>query len=754
MARSLRISIGLTLFALVIPTTQLAVFDGLPTSSLVEVIALGVLFLAFVVGKNRELDGFLNCRTQQVFSLAVAVIVLKSISFAALPSSGQFEVCYQHFDDSALDSCIPTFEPHPLVAQQSEWFPSRSTQTEHIDFGPRVSESGGLSASNWRLPQVNSFKYDKGFWPWIDSDQRIEIFPFRAEFAGSVRLEKGERVRITYVGQGHVTLNDISVSLPSNYQHPQSLEITVPRTETSLLRLEYGYLRTQPNSADTTLPYARLHVERLSGTKIVDLTPTSSPLARLLSFGSDALLILAILSLVIPLWRRFLIPFLSLPLGLIFWVLNRQQIEIPLGPTGVELSTLLIILILLGITLRRLQWQLTLFPILAVSYQQVSSEIFSATGYPAFAHQVLVRLRGNDHLVYHSLVREMLNSGFLRGGEGVFYFQPGIRYVLYLQNLIFGESSVIAGVFDVALLGFGIVAVITAIQPDQNRLNRAIQALSVISLVMWWTSSHTTQSVIFGLSEFGTWILVLYIFAVLLRPLSTKSLVAIGFMAAAVIWIRPNQAIAMMVIIFFVHYRVNGSLIERFRKASPCTAVFMGLVSLIPVHNILAGRKLAFLPGGHLNAEQRPWLTIVDALRDPSSRTFIIDQFRALLYLPSVLPDIYSSRLGLAFAMFGLLWTIAVVIKMKSPTTNIGSLLFATGVVMAQIAPFAKYTLIRYYPIHLVAIYLSVALTTIYLASSNDQARASLIDVESTTSSSGIRGKDMMGGSAHDSSVP
>lgn len=718
MLRWHRVSIGFAALALIAPTASSSIFDGLPAGSLPEILSLGALLLVFIVARNGTSVAPSADRSRRVIALALLIVILKTTLYLVSPTSGQFEVCYQHFDEPTDESCIPTFEPHPILAVRSDFFASRSTQVKNIDFAPRVSEAGGFSASNWRLPQINSFRYDQGFWPWIDDDRRIEIFPFQAKFAGVVSVGKGDSVRITYVGQGKVALGGIEVDLPSSYQRSRSVDFTITETGSSLMRLGYGYLRTQSNSEATTLPYAMLHVEKLSGSRYVDLTPESSALTKATGFGVDVLLTFMIFLVVSPLRRKLLVPLLSLPLGLILWILNRQLIAIAIGPAHFELSTILLTLLLLGVALRKWTWQLTIFPILAVSYQQVVSEIQSATGFPTFAHQVLVRLRGNDHLVYHSLAREMLSSGFLRGGEDVFYFQPGIRYLFYVQNLIFGESSVIVGTFDVALLGFAIVSVASAFRSSQRRPALMIQAFSVFALMMWWTSSHTTQSVVFGLSEFGTWILVFYIFALLLRPISSLSLAVIGFMTAAVIWIRPNQGVAMLVIIVFVHFLVSGPVMERVRKAVPCTGVFIAVVSLIPIHNIVFGRRPAFLPGGHLNAEQRPWRTLFDALTDQGSRTFIVDQLRALLYLPSVLPDIYSSRLGLAFALFGVLWGTAIALNLKSPRTNVGHVLFALGLVVAQVAPFVKYTLIRYYPIHLIAIYLALALTTIYLTNS------------------------------------
>src|SRR5262249_23517528 len=54
---------------------------------------------------------------------------------------------------------------------------------------------------------------------------------------------------------------------------------------------------------------------------------------------------------------------------------------------------------------------------------------------------------GDDGLVYEGLAREMLRnraganiSGAVEGGEKVFYFTPGMRYLRMLEHCIFGDT--------------------------------------------------------------------------------------------------------------------------------------------------------------------------------------------------------------------------------------------------------------------------------------------------------------------------
>ena len=119
---------------------------------------------------------------------------------------------------------------------------------------------------------------------------------------------------------------------------------------------------------------------------------------------------------------------------------------------------------------------------LANSVSLVLTEVEFVAGTRVSLDRVIVRLRGNDHLVYHGLAREMLDSGFLRGGEDVFHFQPGIRYVLFLQQTVLGESGVLTGIASVFALALGILAVADRLQ-SKHAIDKLAQVIGVISLV-------------------------------------------------------------------------------------------------------------------------------------------------------------------------------------------------------------------------------------------------------------------------------
>ncbi|MFM7962419.1 MAG: hypothetical protein ACKPBF_00380, partial [Actinomycetota bacterium] len=348
---------------------------------------------------------------------------------------------------------------------------------------------------------------------------------------------------------------------------------------------------------------------------------------------------------------------------------------------------------------------------IATGFGLTFQEVYLATGVWPSLSDVLVRLRGNDHLVYHALTREMLASGLLRGGEDIFYFQPGIRYVFFALQFIFGESGVISGSVSVALIGLTILCLARNFTWRGPRYVVLGQAIVLISLMVWWSSSHTSQSAVFGLSEFGTWILLLLTFALLLVPRGKHKLWILASALAFIILIRPNQGVAVLMlssVVLYLYLR-RGSSVQTtvFNFCLP----FVGIVSLVPLHNLVYGRTLMFLPSGHLNADQAGWNSVIRVFSDDESRRFLMNQIRGLLYLPSVQPEIYSTRLALAVFGFGLAALFGLYAATQCWKREGGLVALLTLAICGQLLPFFNYTLVRYFPIHNIAIYLTLVLS-------------------------------------------
>jgi hypothetical protein len=706
----------LTLIALLVPSNQSALFNGLPLGSQTELFALVIVVLAIgirIAHSDRTDKPKPNRSSRWAMAIAAGLIVLKLGIFFSAPTSGRYEVCYRAANEVSDAKCLPTFEPHPLLARHSEFFDSRSSDVKKIDFGSRRDGYESLSGSTWRLPFVNSFKYDKGYWNWLDSDRDIEIFPFQVIFRARLSLSPGDKIRVSYVGEGLIGVNQTSKLLPPSYNSASNLEFDVPDGDVEF-ELAYAFLRTQTYGDSTYKPYAQLRVERVSPESTVSLVPGEAWVLRLLNLLTDGLLLS---SLMLLLWwiRAYAKPILlTTGLGLLIYLAGCRFI-IP-KVAGPELGFLAVTILLVGILLRRWKPLLALGPLLAAGTTQVLSEVRSATGATATLGQVLVRLRGNDQLVYYSFVREMLETGFFRGGENVYYFQPGIRYVFYIQGLLFGESSVLTGIVSNSLIGLGILAVTVGLREKNPMRFLATRVIGVISLAVWWSSSHTTQSAIFGLSEFGTWILLLFAFSLLLTRLSDTKMFLLGLFSSWIIWIRPNQGFAMLglLLIAVLSYRRQN---EGSRQGIIFgVSIFTVSLGLIPIHNIVFGNSPVFLPGGHLGVEKVGLSSVFRIASDQSAQAFFSKQFRALFYVPSFLPELYSTRLAIAFLGFAVSGLLLLSITLKHRTRDKTLAVLLLLLPLLQVAPFARYTLIRYYPIHIIAIHLTFILAILALS--------------------------------------
>lgn len=714
---------GAVLLVLVLatPSNQTANFNGLPWGSPLELAALSVLLFVSLhrnlrVGLTLQIEKLSGQRSIYVGGFLGLLVVVKSLLFFAIPTSGVFEVCYESETEADGDVCSQTFEPIPMFARRSEHFERRSTTVRNIQFKSNESGGRGISQSNWRLPFINSREFDDGWRVWNTDDKNIEVFPFRAVFKTFVEIQQSQVLRFSYIGEGMVSLGDTSISLPPAYSQPNEVKL-LGNGKNDRFAVEYSFARSESYGNSTSLPYATLSVDLGVGDEFHPLVPSTNILLRTLNLVTDAL-IFGLFAGLLMLTRQSRIEFaksvILVVIILIGVAIGTNSVITRVLPFEAQLI-LLTLLTLLGIQRR---WPVSrLSPsYLVVAVTFVRDEIYFAVGqHVAFDH-ILVRLRGNDHLVYHAHVREMLVSGFLRGGENVYYFQPGIRYYFYLQNVLFGESSLITGVVSVAMMGLGVLVVATRLT-SESRFFRIAQSLGVIGLLIWWSSSHTTQSTVFGLSEFGTWIVLIAITGMMLKPTSSNQMTVIGALAGIATWIRPNQGLAMFAIVVLAAVLSEHQSLFNWRRVLTGLGTLLAVLLLMPLHNLVYGKVIAFQPIGAVVATQLSWGEIVGVFSNGDTQQFLLNNLQAALYLPSFLSDIFSYRLALGFLTFfivvAMVFPTALHSKERRSNAVVGLL-----IVVGQVIPFLKFTIVRYHPIQIIAIHLSLVLMALLVSHS------------------------------------
>ena len=704
----------LAVLLIVVPTNSSAIFDGVPftdTAELVGFLAILYLCTSFPT-RNAIWNRFrtLSRRPTTIIASALALAAtFKLIVYLIAPTAGHFEVCYRHFNARSGTECVATFEPHPIISSQSQRFAQRSTTIPSIDFGSRTENDQGLSRSDWRLPFVNSEEFDGGFWPWDAAQKSIETFPFWAEIRGAAEIGEGEKIRVTYLGQGSMSLNSQRVLLPASYKAESTL-IVSPESSEFNLTIDFAYLQTRKNSDDRSFPYAVLRVERVTGENTSVLEAGSTVLLRVANGITDGAAAALVLGLVWLARKSAIRIAIAIATALGCWGALLVNARIGFGALKFEAPIVLLSFLLL--TLRRSKYSaLLLVPsFVATGMGMTAREIESATGVWPQLSDIVVRLRGNDHLVYHALARDMLETGFFRGGEDVFYYQPGIRYLFYVQQVLFGESAVITGAVGVTLIGLGILFLTRQFGWRGRFATQVSYAFSLLTLMLWWSSSHTVQTTIFGLSEFGTWIILLFIFGVTLRPLSDNRLMLIGVLAAFIIWIRPNQGLAVLFLIGLVITVAVRRGTRLFHATRFVGLPFSAMLLLLPLHNLIFAGRLQFLPGGHTNADQSGWDTLIRLTSDGAARSFVLAQLRGLLYLPSASPDTFSIRLGVSVVCIFIVCLLAMSFTTHRHLRYGWITVFQLLTFFGQLVPFVNFSLYRYFPVHNIAIYLTLLL--------------------------------------------
>jgi hypothetical protein len=131
--------------------------------------------------------------------------------------------------------------------------------------------------------------------------------------------------------------------------------------------------------------------------------------------------------------------------------------------------------------------------------------IQAAYSFPSL-HAVLYRGGGSDWLTYESFARDIFTTHSLQGGEDVFYYQPGYRYLLVVARLVFGEGDMIPSALAQALTNFGILVLAwrLAAGTSLRGVRGALVALGAVLMLAVLNSATILSLIRVGVSEWPT----------------------------------------------------------------------------------------------------------------------------------------------------------------------------------------------------------------------------------------------------------
>jgi len=661
---------------------------------------------------------FFGLSKKQSFLLIVTLVALlgaRSWSNSLTGSSGYFKACYKSIVMPLPDNvCEPTYDGFLISGPISRRDPK-------IDFGPIENQRPDvLSGSDWNLSFANDWpRFD--IWPWVEGNIDIERFPFTATWVGSFDVSKrGSVLPITYVGGGVVNLDNDQTILVDSYSQASTVNIPVAIGRHQL-KIDYRFAQTRLAGDQSGGQYATMRVYEPieSGAKGGDLlksSPQSLPF-RLLALSIDALTLFAAGYLAFPLIKKVIDRWriISLAsLGMLAAILLRDVVPLPSF-----LPLPFVFVIGSWIWLLKYRRDNLLFvgvPLgIVLAIERMTNFIVLRDGAFPGLNFVLFRVRGNDWLVYQGLARSMLGNFSFRGGEDVFYWQAGFRYIVFASHLVFGDGDVlIAFVFASLFICAPLWLVYNIDQIYKNRnINKLLIPLLGLTLIVAM-SSRILEAEYLGLSEYVTWIAMVYMALALFKPTGSEiGLATLGFSAGLLSVIRTNQVFGMFFLLLIVIIaRTKEWSLRAIGKALVPVSLFIGAVLLPLAHNLYFGQEFVVLPtsGNPANPEYS-WGQFLRVFSDESSRQIATLKLRQFTYTAYFSEGFgFSKTLAIAFWTFQLLWIIALVRLVMVRCRRMTIWMLWLWPLMFAV-PLIPYRLDSYYPRHFVMFNLTLGIS-------------------------------------------
>jgi hypothetical protein len=630
------------LVLILLPSSNIHIFNGLPFSGLAEYALLLTLLPFLFSSRLSRLHGVILARTSRKLTfIFILIAILAAVVKLTLFASGTYEGFKACYSSPAAKSQVGECE--------------RSYENLFMPEVTRIDKVVSFDASNWNLGFINSKRFN--FYAWKNGNYDRKWLPLSVAWSGTVQVDPGELIAVKYNGSGTIKIGDVETSLPAQYGKPNQVEMSVASGLQPVeihFSFDDGY-RVGDNSYGEYANFKLLRVENGTG-KLSPVEPVSPAAAwQFLGLLVDLVIVL--------LWVSFL---------LTYFVVFRKQMIVWLVVFLAGWCTLLapelpgltrprmMILLLCAVFAYLLLWKKTKHRLLMAFLCFASLGIFrilmDANGLGA----VVVRFGGSDFLTYQSFARVILESGSLRAGEGTFYYQPAFRYIAYLLHVLLGDGDVLVSAFSISALTWGIFFLAHNLLRRSASLFRRGLMLGVIFiiLVMVNSSQVVLDLIMHGASEYPTWIILPIVLGFILSPKPARYWPIITILIGLGIIIRTDQvpAFGLIYLVFLMR-----SWSELRRIVLPSVMLLVAICLLPALHNYVYDHVLALLPSSKdISANVAiPPMEALRTLGSADTRSLLLVQLKDL----AGFVDRYNVTIGLALPLHLLqvVWLLACV---------------------------------------------------------------------------------------------
>ena len=526
----------------------------------------------------------------------------------------------------------------------------------------RVDCTIDFEPGRWNLVFLNSTRFNY-YGP--DAPHDRNRLPIQARWRGWVEADEPWVLRLDYVGELRVTIGGRTPVFPPRYLSSETVTMAV---EAGRHALDVIYAFDDSSHDARNGPYARV---RLCRSETISDTCHPLPLgrvawpARLAGWAVDLLVVL-----------------LSIPLGLAYWRSGR---------------------------LRRL---VGAYLFLAASMTLATVVQLGPPGH------VRLRTGGSDWLTSEGQAQSILETWSLRGGEDVFYSQPAFRYIRFLEHLILGDGDPFILATARLALGFAALWVSIGFVPARRTPGQLLAwLLASVLLFLWIFVPPSVRGLVWaGASEYPTWICLLAAWPLLLRPGQATSWLVGSVLIGVAFITRTNQLFGLAgLLVAALLLRVD--LTARWRWLGVLATLV--IASLPLAHNLYFGGEAvllttsAFIPN-QIRASPGVW---ADAFSDAEARRLVVTQLRWLLVLEG------PTHLRWIARGAQLLWLVSVAGLLAGNRRPPGVYLLA-AVPALYLGVHLFYDVTSYFPRHVVAGHLAMALVALTLAPIREDAQS------------------------------
>ncbi len=598
------------LFLIFFPINKKYGLNGFPFEGKLEVVLFIIcLCLPFLI-KQSDLNA------EKYFRLIILLTFI-FLLIQMFSNNDDYNACYKteftptsnfEMNFNTADSCQFSFDkPFDKSITRNDYF---------LNFNQNPENNKSIEYTNWNLYFLNQTGfnfYEKSFYGgsndldipihWISKDDKysrvtyneyveikkieevreyeygftnliLPIEPSRSWLSFGVNWSSEsynkyrEQMKISYVGEVTVTVNGEEINLEPSYTKSKSHILLVPVG--AEVEFDYFYRFNGLINSIPSIPYASFNLTDLDDNYINIYESNTSRIFELISSFIFLSIILLIFYFIYSKNRILGLNFIIGLVGILFLeFLSNSYADI------IEILVILSVITFIAIK-QEYKVQNFLSSILIISISSVKNLNLN--------NNVLYSLGGSDPLKYESWSQQIVFLQSLQGGEDIYLYQPGYRYLLSVFHLFFGDSHLSIVIFFRFIIVFLLFSIFLKLF---KKYNEQVYFLGFNFLLTYiFLSTYSSKLNLFSsLSEWPTWILGLIFLNIFLKlEFSSKNLYAMYFLLGACFFIRENQFPGIIYLVFLIFLLSKNKKI--FFKP---LAIFTFFLLLPFLHNFIYG---------------------------------------------------------------------------------------------------------------------------------------------------------------------